>query len=93
MQKEIKTLGDSYLSTQKHFLLNDAIDIIDLHFKNICRNNAVLDKFKIKKHKDSGQGETTSAHREGTDVTHTRECKKFRHWNNTNWRHIKLAAK
>lgn len=48
MQKGIKNLGDSYLSTQKHFLQNYVMDVIDLHFKNICRNNAVLNKFKIK---------------------------------------------
>lgn len=48
MQKGIKNLGDSYLSTQKHFLQNDVMDVIDLHFKNIRRNNAVLNKFKIK---------------------------------------------
>lgn len=48
MQKGIKTLGDSYLGTQKYFLLNDALDILDLHFNNTCRSNAILSKFKIK---------------------------------------------
>lgn len=47
MQKGSQTLSNSYLNSQNYFLLNDATDIIDLHFKNIHRNNAVLSKFKL----------------------------------------------